>query len=198
MDDVILSLDEITPEEGRGLVKLARMAIQEYLTKGIKIDLVEVPYESWKKKGASFVTIEKSPTHQLRGCIGSIIPHQPLYKDVIDNAISAATSDPRFPPLTPEELDDVIIKVSILSFPQPLEYKDPYDLLEKITPFRDGLIIKYGNHQATFLPDVWEELPDKKLFLSHLCQKAGLPADCWLTLPIQVFVYHTKVFSEED
>ncbi|NPA57978.1 MAG: AmmeMemoRadiSam system protein A [Aquificae bacterium] len=196
MEDVIVSLDEISEEEGQGLVKLARTAIEEYLKNGVEIDLEEVPYESWKKKGASFVTLEVSPTHQLRGCIGSVIPHQPLYKDVIHNAIAAATSDPRFLPVRPEELDNIKVKVSVLSYPQPLPYKDPYDLLNKITPFKDGLIIRYGNHQATFLPDVWEQIPDKTQFLSQLCLKAGLPADCWLTYPIEVYVYRTKTFSE--
>ena len=196
MEDVIVSLDEITEEEGQALVQLARKAIEEYLKTGLEIDLKEVPYESWKKKGASFVTLEVSPTHQLRGCIGSIIPHQPLYKDVIHNAIAAATSDPRFLPVRPEELSNIKVKVSILSYPQPLQFSDPYDLLQKLQPFKDGVILKYGNHQATFLPEVWEQLPDKTQFLSHLCMKAGLPSDCWLTYPIEVFIYHTKTFSE--
>ncbi|NPA54339.1 MAG: AmmeMemoRadiSam system protein A [Aquificae bacterium] len=196
MEDVITSLDEISEEEGKALVFLARKAIEEYLNKGIIIDLIEVPYESWKKKGASFVTLENKHTGQLRGCIGSIIPVQPLYKDVIRNAIAAATQDPRFPPVTPEELPDIRVKVSILSFPEPVPYKDPQDLLNKIEPFKDGLILKYGANQGTFLPDVWEEIPDKVQFLSHLCLKAGLPQDCWLTLPVEIYRYRTKVFSE--
>ncbi|WP_457643283.1 AmmeMemoRadiSam system protein A [Persephonella sp.] len=196
MEEVITSLEQIPDEEGKELVKLARLAVEEYLKTGREIDLKEVPYESWKKKGASFVTLELSPTHQLRGCIGSVLPHQPLYKDVIHNAIAAATSDPRFVPVRPEELKDIRVKVSVLSYPQKLEYTDPYDLLQKIKPFEDGLIIRYGNHQATFLPEVWEQLPEKTQFLSHLCMKAGLPSDCWLTYPLEVYVYHTKTFSE--
>ncbi|WP_457639460.1 AmmeMemoRadiSam system protein A [Persephonella sp.] len=196
MEEVITSLEQIPDEEGKELVKLARLAVEEYLKTGREIDLKEVPYESWKKKGASFVTLELSPTHQLRGCIGSVLPHQPLYKDVIHNAIAAATSDPRFVPVRPEELKDIRVKVSVLSYPQKLKYTDPYDLLQKIKPFEDGLIIRYGNHQATFLPEVWEQLPEKTQFLSHLCMKAGLPSDCWLTYPLEVYVYHTKTFSE--
>ncbi len=194
--DVITSLDQISEEEGRALVYLARKAIEEYLRDGIIIDLKDVPYENWKKKGASFVTLENRYTGQLRGCIGSILPVQPLYKDVIRNAIAAATQDPRFPPVTYEELPDIRVKVSVLSFPEPLPYKDPQDLLNKIEPFKDGLILKYGNNQGTFLPDVWEELPDKVQFMSHLCLKAGLPQDCWLTLPVEIYRYRTKVFSE--
>ncbi len=194
--DVITSLDQISEEEGKALVYLARKAIKEYLRDGIIIDLKDVPYENWKKKGASFVTLENRYTGQLRGCIGSILPVQPLYKDVIRNAIAAATQDPRFPPVTYEELPDIRVKVSVLSFPEPLPYKDPQDLLNKIEPFKDGLILKYGNNQGTFLPDVWEELPDKVQFMSHLCLKAGLPQDCWLTLPVEIYRYRTKVFSE--
>ncbi len=194
--DIIASLDEISEEEGKALVFLARKAIEEYLKNGVRIDLTEIPYESWKKKGASFVTLENRYTGQLRGCIGSIIPVQPLYKDVIRNAIAAATQDPRFPPVTVDELPDIRVKVSVLSFPEPVYYTDPQDLLNKIEPFKDGLILKYGNNQGTFLPDVWEELSDKVQFLSHLCIKAGLPQDCWLTLPVEIFRYRTKVFSE--
>ncbi len=194
--DVITSLDQISDEEGQALVYLARKAIEEYLRDRKIIDLKDIPYENWKKKGASFVTLENRYTGQLRGCIGSILPVQPLYRDVIRNAIAAATQDPRFPPVTYEELPDIRVKVSVLSYPQPLPYKDPQDLLNKIEPFKDGLILKYGNNQGTFLPDVWEELPDKVQFLSHLCLKAGLPQDCWLTLPVEIYRYRTKVFSE--
>ncbi len=196
MEEVIRSLDEITEEEGKALVFLARKAIEEYLSNGTIIDLKDIPYENWKKKGASFVTLENRYTGQLRGCIGSIIPVQPLYKDVIRNAIAAATQDPRFPPVTLDELPQIRTKVSILSFPEPVPYKDPHDLLSKIEPFKDGLILKYGANQGTFLPDVWEELPDKTQFLSHLCLKAGLPQDCWLTLPVEIFRYRTRVFSD--
>ncbi len=192
----INSLDEIKENEGKDLVLLARKSIEEYLKRGIIVDLKEVPYENWLKKGASFVTLENRYTGQLRGCIGSIIPVQPLYKDVIRNAIAAATQDPRFIPVSKEEIPDLKVKVSVLSFPEPLHYENLRDLLEKIKPFEDGLILKYGQNQGTFLPDVWEDLPDKELFLSHLCLKAGLPQDCWLRLPIEIFRYRTKVFSD--
>ena len=196
-NNIILDPEEISEPEGKGLVGLARLAIDKYLSEGKVIDLQEIPFESWKKLGASFVTLENKDTGALRGCIGTIIPIQPLYKDVIRNAIAAATQDPRFPPLTYEELPYTRVKVSILSYPQKLEYKDPQDLLNKIEPFKDGLILKYGNFQGTFLPDVWEEIPDKALFLSHLCRKAGLQEDCWLTLPVEIYRYRTKVFSED-
>jgi AmmeMemoRadiSam system protein A len=194
--NIILDPEEISEPEGQGLVGLAKLAIDKYLREGIIIDLKEVPFESWKKLGASFVTLENKITGDLRGCIGSIIPVQPLYKDVIRNAIAAATQDPRFVPLKYEELPNTRVKVSILSYPQKLEFKDPQDLLRKIEPFKDGLILKYGNFQGTFLPDVWEDLPQKTQFLSQLCRKAGLQEDCWLTLPIEIYRYRTKTFTE--
>lgn len=196
--NIITSLDDIDEREGKALVKLARKAIEEYLREEKIIDLKEVPFESWKKLGASFVTLENRLTGELRGCIGSIIPIQPLYKDVIRNSIAAATQDPRFRPLSLFELPETRIKVSILDYPQPIYYENPKDLLEKIEPMKDGLIIKYDNFQGTFLPDVWEDLPDKTLFLSNLCLKAGLPADCWISLPVEIYKYRTKVFTDED
>ena len=195
--NIITSLDEINEKEGKALVKLARASIEEYLKEGKIIDLKEIPFESWKKLGASFVTLENRLSGNLRGCIGSIIPIRPLYKDVIRNSIAAATEDPRFRPLSLFELPETRIKVSILSYPEPVPYTDPKDLLEKIEPMKDGLILKYGNFQGTFLPDVWEDLPEKTLFLSNLCLKAGLPADCWINLPVEIYRYRTKVFSED-
>lgn len=195
MEELIIDLNQISEEEGKALVELARIAIEEYLKSGKIIDLKEIPYENWKKKGASFVTLERKDTGQLRGCIGSIIPFRPLYQDVISNAIAAATKDPRFVPVSLEELPLLNIKVSILSFPQKLEYSTPEDLLNKIKPFEDGLILKLNNNQGTFLPDVWEDLPDKKEFMSHLCLKAGLPPDCWLKYHPDIFIYKTTVFS---
>ena len=196
MEDLIRSLDQISDEEGEALVYLARKAIEEYLITGITVDLKEIPYESWKKKGASFVTLENRTTGALRGCIGSIIPVRPLYKDVIHNAISAATQDPRFPPVTVNELPEIRVKVSVLSYPEALEFKDPAELLKKIEPFKDGLILKYENFQGTFLPDVWQQIPDRQLFLTNLCSKAGMPPDCWLKYPIKIYRYRTKTFSE--
>lgn len=187
----------ISEEEGKFLLKLARKSIEYYLTYRsiLPIDERDIPFDNLKRKGASFVTIE-TKYGNLRGCIGSIIPYRPLYEDVIHNAVSAAVSDPRFPPLTLEELPNVKIKVSVLTYPKPLIYKDWKDLLEKLKPFEDGVIIKYKNHSATFLPDVWEEIPEKELFLSHLCLKAGLPPDFWKTGLSEVYTYKTILFSE--
>ncbi len=192
--DVITNLDEIKDEEGYYLLSLGEKAIHDYVKEGKIFQPEDLKYEIAKKKGASFITLEK--LGQLRGCIGSIIPHRELYKDVIENAIAAATKDPRFQSVSPEELKDIDIKLSILSYPEPVYYTDYIDLLNKIEPFKDGLIIRYGQHQATFLPDVWKEIPDKEMFLSHLSYKAGLHPEFWKTGLLDVFRYKTKTFSK--
>ncbi|MDO8453276.1 MAG: AmmeMemoRadiSam system protein A, partial [Sulfurimonas sp.] len=121
--------------------------------------------------GAVFVTLNYD--NQLRGCIGSIIPHRTLLDDVLHNAVSAAFGDPRFTPLSSRELGNLTLEVSVLSEPTILEYKDYDDLLKKVRPFVDGLILKHGSYQGTFLPQVWEQLPHPEQFLEHLSMKAG-------------------------
>ncbi len=191
-------ISSISKEEGEFLLKLARKSIEYYLTyrRILPIEEKDIPYENLKKKGSSFVTLE-TKWGQLRGCIGSIIPYRPLYEDVINNAVSSAVSDPRFPPLTLKELPNIKIKVSVLTYPQPLFYSNWQELLNKLKPFEDGVIIKYKNHTATFLPDVWEDIPDRESFLSHLSLKAGLPPDFWKTGLLEVFTYKTISFKEE-
>lgn len=187
----------ISEEEGLFLVKLARKSIEHYLKNGqiLHIPPDSIPYDNLKKLGACFITLE-TKHGSLRGCIGSVIPHKPLYEDVIHNSVSAAVSDPRFNPLSLDELDGVRIKVSVLTYPQSVKYEDWTDLLQKIQPYRDGIIIRYKNHSATFLPDVWKDLPDKHQFLSHLCLKAGLKPDCYRELKLEVFKYQTLLFKE--
>ena len=129
----------------------------------------------FEEAGAAFVTLELDGN--LRGCIGSIIAHRSLIKDIMENAHSAAFRDPRFNPLTREEFDRVKISVSLLSQPERILFESEEDLLTKITPFEDGLIIRDGNYQAVYLPVVWEQLPDKQDFLNSLKQKAGLTPD---------------------
>jgi len=123
--------------------------------------------------GACFVTLEKDD--KLRGCIGSIIAHRPLIQDLVKNAQSAAFSDPRFEPLVEDEFEKLSIDVSLLSAPEKMSFKDEGELLEQIQPFVDGIIIKDKGHQAVYLPSVWEQLPDKTLFLDSLKIKAGMP-----------------------
>lgn len=129
----------------------------------------------FEEQGASFITLEKNNT--LRGCIGSIIPHQSLVDDLTKNAYNSAFEDPRFLPLKPDEFDDLSIAISLLSTPTKMDFIDQSDLLEKIEPFVDGIIIKDKGYQAVYLPSVWEQLPDKEMFLKSLKIKAGLNPD---------------------
>lgn len=142
----------------------------------------------FEEYGASFVTLELDGI--LRGCIGSIIAHKPLIKDLIHNAHAAAFSDPRFPPLTLNEYNKISIQVSLLSKPERIEFRTEKELLEKLTPQTDGLIIRDGNFQAVFLPDVWEQLPDKKEFLEQLKLKAGLPKN-YFSENLEAFKFST-------
>lgn len=123
--------------------------------------------------GACFVTLEKND--DLRGCIGSIIAHRSLFDDLVSNAQNSAFSDPRFQPLKKEEFEGLEIDVSLLSAPEKMSFKDEADLLEQIRPFVDGIIIKDKGYQAVYLPSVWEQLPEKVLFLDSLKIKAGMP-----------------------
>jgi AmmeMemoRadiSam system protein A len=155
------------------LLRIAKSSILKRLDESYSFDedklLSEYPF--LKKDGAAFITLKYD--NNLRGCIGSIIAHRMLYDDVVYNAISAAFDDPRFTPLSENELPHLSLEVSVLSEPEILEYKDFEDLCNKIKPHVDGLILKHEIYQGTFLPQVCEQLPTPKLFLEHLSMKAG-------------------------
>lgn len=142
-------------------------------------------------QGASFVTLNLN--HQLRGCIGTLEAYQPLVKDVADHAFAAAFRDPRFAPVTADEEQHLELHISVLSKPVPIEFSDEADLLTKIEPGIDGLILEDKYHKGTFLPSVWEQLATPGEFLNHLKLKAGLKQDDW-NEDIRVFRYHTTGF----
>ena len=164
------------------LLELARQSL-EACVKGKPMPKPEKPPEITKKDRGCFVTLTKSGV--LRGCIGYIEGIMPLFEAVIDNAKNAALSDPRFPEVTPDELHEIRIEVSVLTPPEPLEYHDTQDLLNKLVPNQDGIILQSGYHQSTFLPQVWEQLPDKIDFLEHLSMKGGMPKDGWKTASVK-------------
>lgn len=145
---------------------------------------------------ATFVTLKID--HRLRGCIGTLTASAPLAEGVRENTLSAALRDPRFSPLSRAELDPVRIEVSVLSNPAPLSYTDADDLLGKLKPGQDGVVIQKESAGATFLPQVWEQLPRPEQFLSHLCLKAGLAADQWRDGTLEVRVYQVQSFEEAD
>jgi AmmeMemoRadiSam system protein A len=127
--------------------------------------------------GACFVTLTQQG--ELRGCIGTLEAHRPLLDDLKGNAMSAAFRDPRFAPLQVDELNDTRVEVSLLSSPQAMTYRDEADALDQLRPGRDGLIFQYGRYRSTFLPQVWEQLPQPHVFMAHLKHKAGLSPHFW-------------------
>ena len=145
---------------------------------------------------ASFVTLNHGAV--LRGCIGTIEPVKPLITGIEDNALNAAFRDPRFPRLKKEELPDVDLEISVLTVPKILEWKDGDDLKKKLRPNVHGVILSQGWNSSTFLPQVWEQLPDKQLFLEHLCQKGGMKKNCWTDKNTVVKIYEAEYFSEHE
>ena len=186
---------QLTEEEGRQLLLVARKTIEAALFDR-QADEPHDPVESRKflERRGTFVTL--TIEHNLRGCIGHIVPQETLIEGVKVNAINAAFRDPRFKPLSREEWDRVKVEVSVLTDPEELPYEDAKDLLEKLRPGIDGVILKKGYAQATFLPQVWEQLPGKEEFLTHLCMKAGLDGDTWKRERLDVSIYQVQAFEE--
>ncbi len=162
------------------VLALAKAAIAITLGKESDFDLDKAlhDYPALKENGAAFVTLTQGANDDLRGCIGTLEAYQPLYKDIIANARSAAMRDPRFHPLAPEEFDYTHIEVSILTPPTPVSYGTLDELRSKIRPGIDGVVLKLHGHRATYLPQVWEDLPNFDIFFASLCQKAGLRQSC--------------------
>lgn len=189
--------EQLSEEERRYLLTLARQSIQAVLNRNPKPKInLETLTPALRQNGASFVTLTRKG--RLRGCIGTLEAHQPLAIDVQTRAIQAATEDYRFDPLSPAELDQVKIEISRLTAPVPLVYDAPEQLPARLVPHRDGVVLEDGHRRATFLPQVWEELPDPREFLSHLCLKMGAPADLWQHRLLEVSIYQVEEFSESD
>jgi len=163
------------PEDaGQVLTGLARLSIAANLG----LAQPTFPSADWLEElGASFVTLKINGN--LRGCIGSLIAHQSLGVDVRQNALAAAFDDPRFPPVSVEEFDQIHLEVSVLSPPEPMSFTSYEDALGQLRPGIDGVVLLAGGRRATFLPQVWEELSDPEQFMAHLMLKAGLPAPYW-------------------
>jgi hypothetical protein len=198
MDDTLhnkLARGVLSSEERTCLLLLARQALGDALCgKGLTpLDIEDLP-PNLRQPGASFVTLLMEG--ELRGCIGGLEAKLPLAEDVRLHAVSAALEDYRFPPLSPQELVSVTIEISCLSTLQELEYSCPDDLLERLRPLTDGVVLVDGSRRATFLPQVWEKIPEPEKFLSLLCRKMGSAPDLWRHKKMTVLVYQVEQFAE--
>lgn len=190
----------LTREQGTALVTLARQTLARHFGEPIQLARsqeleAQLADQALQARCDTFVTLKIG--NQLRGCIGSLSASASIVSGVRDNALNAAFCDPRFSPLQKTELDTVHIEVSVLSEPLSLAYTTADDLLTKLRPGIDGVIIKKGSASATFLPQVWEQLPRPEVFLSHLCMKAGLPDDQWQKGDLTVSTYGVQYFEED-
>lgn len=188
--------NKLTPEEQKTLIRLAREAI-ECGVKGQKLKPLDPASLSFhlREEGASFITL--TVQGELRGCIGALEPYQPLADDVREHAVAAALQDPRFPPVQPVELSRIRIEISRLTRPIPLEYEDADDLLSKLHPNVDGVILRdVTGRRATFLPQVWEKIGSPAEFMDNLCHKMGMSHDSWRSRRFDVLVYQVEEFHE--
>jgi uncharacterized protein len=190
-----MQTDHLSDEEQKVLLRLAREAMEGAVKEGKppRLDSSTLT-PRLKEQGASFVTLTIGG--QLRGCIGALQAYQPLAEDVREHAIAAALEDPRFPPVESQELNAINIEVSYLTEPYPLEYSSTDELIKKLHPNVDGVILSDGLRRATFLPQVWEKIPDPANFLDNLCYKMGANADAWKRKHLDVMIYQVQEFHE--
>ena len=189
----------LTAAQGDVLLKLARQTLSDQLgspvpeaEKAAVAEALNTPV--FQNHCGTFVTLKIKG--ELRGCIGSLSTRESIAQGVRDNVVNAAFRDPRFRPLLLQELSRVAIEVSVLSDPKPLDYEHADDLLTRLQPGIDGVILRQGGASATFLPQVWEQLPHPESFLTHLCLKAGLARDAWRTQHPDILTYQVQYFEE--
>jgi len=187
--------NQLTSEEKLILLRLARQALESGVRGGSLPRIEDASLTpTLRADGASFVTL--TVHGNLRGCIGALEPYQALYEDVREHAIAAALEDYRFPKVQESELANIEIEVSRLTMPVPLKYTDANDLLKKLKPGIDGVILRDGMRRATFLPQVWEKIPDRSEFLANLCYKMGTTPDTWRRKHLDVLIYQVEEFHE--
>ncbi len=187
---------EYSDEERSQLLQLAAASIEHGLQQGrpLTVDPADYP-EKLRARRASFVTLNRNGN--LRGCLGHLEATQPLVQNVADNAFAAAFRDPRFPPLSPAEQQELEIHISILTPAVAMTFNSEADLIRQLRPGIDGLILEDGSYRGTFLPSVWESLPDPHVFLRHLKRKAGLPENYW-SETLRAYRYETESFSTQE
>jgi AmmeMemoRadiSam system protein A len=185
----------LASEEKKTLLLLARQTIESAVAgKNSPVLSGKELTPTLKADGAAFVTL--TIASELRGCIGSLQSFRPLVEDVCAHAIDAAFNDYRFPPVSEVEVPLLEIEISVLTAPQPLEYSTPLELPSLLKPNIDGVVLHDGLRSATFLPQVWEQIPDPALFLNQLCLKMGASTDLWRHKVLQVSIYHVDEFHE--
>jgi uncharacterized protein len=187
--------DKLTSDEKLFLIQLARQSLEAGV-RGQSLPAIDHASltPTLRAEGASFVTLTISG--ELRGCIGALEPYQPLAEDVREHAVAAALEDYRFHPVRDNELSKILIEVSRLTVPKSLEYYHTDELLTKLRPGIDGVIIRDGFRRATFLPQVWEKIPEKSTFLGNLCYKMGAAPDTWRKKHLEVLTYQVEEFHE--
>lgn len=193
-----MQIASLTETEQRILLKLARKSIERAAAgEGLPaLDLAALP-PRLRDDGACFVTLTLTGD-ELRGCIGGLEARQPLALDVCEHAAAAALDDFRFSPVLPAEVPELHIEISVLTPPEALEYENPADLPELLRRGFDGVILRDGLHRATYLPQVWEKLPNPRDFLNSLCRKMGAPANLWEQKVLAVQVYQVLEFAEDE
>ena len=192
-----MSKKALTPDERKSLLWLSRASIQSAVEgKLLPVLPPEQVTEELKAKGASFVTLTIGGN--LRGCIGALEAYQPLMEDVQEHAVASALEDYRFPPVSLSEVPHLEIEISRLTAPVRLEYASVEQLPHLLRPRVDGVILRDGMQRATFLPQVWEQIPDPEDFLSHLCAKMGARPTLWRTKKLDVYTYQVEEFSDSE
>jgi len=185
----------LSEKDGKFLVELAKEAITVYLTEGKIVKIPENADPKLKENMGVFVTLNSG--NDLRGCIGYPEPVMPLINAVVDAAISAATRDPRFNPLTPDEMDSISVEVSVLTKPELISVNDPVEYLDNLIIGEDGLIIEKGPYRGLLLPQVATDWGwGKEEFLANTCMKAGLAPDCWNNEDVMIYKFSSEIFHE--
>jgi AmmeMemoRadiSam system protein A len=185
--------ENVPIEIGQVLIAIARATISSALGEPVSKASENFPW--LQQQGACFVTLTKN--QQLRGCIGTLEAYRPLLVDVKSNAYAAAFRDPRFSPLTAEELPHTSIEISLLSAMQAMEFSNEKDALAQLKPNIDGVVFEYGHYRSTFLPQVWEQLPDAEMFMARLKHKAGLQPEFW-DKEVKLYRYTVDKWKEKD
>ena len=185
------------PSELRPLLRLAREAVEAtVLGRALPSWSLDPLPLAWTEERGSFVTL--SIRGDLRGCMGNVFPAGPLVRRVIHNARSAAAEDPRFPPVTPNELGGIHVELSVLTIPKPLPFPSPTALVSKLRAQPDGVVLQLGRFVATFLPQVWEKFPEPEEFLGRLAEKAGCRREAWREPEVLVMTYQVERFDEDS